>query len=82
MANTLQIIKSLQKGDRIKITTYSTLKSGMPKTYFGTFQDYQQRSGDYVFTAKIDYGETNLLGAPMQATLNFNNSTVKNIEII
>jgi hypothetical protein len=48
MANTLQIIKSLKKGDRIKITTYSMLKSGMPKTYFGTFQDYSQRLGDFV----------------------------------
>jgi hypothetical protein len=82
MANTLQIIKNLQKGDRIKITTNSLLKSGMHKTYFGTFQDYHQKLGDYVFTVNIDQGETDLLGASKQTTLNFINSTVKNIEII
>jgi ribosomal protein L21E len=82
MANTLSIIKSLEKGDRIKITTYSTLKSGMPKIYFGNFQDYQQRPGDFIFTVNIDQGETDLLGASKQTTLNFRNSTVKNIEIL
>jgi uncharacterized protein (DUF2249 family) len=82
MANTLSIIKTLEKGDRIKITTYSILKSGLAKTYFGNFQDYQQRIGDFIFTVNIDQGETNLLGASIQKTLTFRNSTVKNIELL
>jgi hypothetical protein len=54
----------------------------MPKIYFGNFQDYQQRPGDFIFTVNIDQGETDLLGASKQTTLNFRNSTVKNIEIL
>lgn len=82
MANTLNIIKSLEKGDRIKITTYSILKSGLAKTYFGNFQDFEKRLGDFIFTVNIDQGETDLLGASKQTTLTFRNSTVKNIEKI
>jgi len=82
MANTLQIIKNLQKGDRIKITTNSLLKSGMHKTYFGTFQDYQQKLGDFIFTVNIDHGDIDLLGASKQTTVTFRNSTVRNIEPI
>lgn len=80
MANTLQIIKSLEKGDRIKITSYQMLKSGMPKTYFGNFQDYEQRSGDFILSVNIDQGETDLLGVSKQTTFNFRNSTIRNIE--
>jgi uncharacterized protein (DUF2249 family) len=82
MANTLNILKTLKKGDRIKITTYSTLQSGLLKTYFGNFQDYNQRPGDFIFTVNIDQGETNLYRASIQKTLTFRNSTVKNIEIL
>jgi hypothetical protein len=82
MANTLNVLKSLEKGDRIKITTYSIMKSGLAKTYFGNFQDFEKRLGDFIFTVSIDQGETDLLGASKQTTLTFRNSTVKNIEKI
>jgi hypothetical protein len=82
MANTLNVLKSLEKGDRIKITTYSIMKSGLAKTYFGNFQDFEKRLGDFIFTVSIDQGETDLLGVSKQTTLTFRNSTVKNIEKI
>ncbi len=53
MANTLNVLKSLEKGDRIKITTYSIMKSGLAKTYFGNFQDFEKRLGDFIFTVSI-----------------------------
>lgn len=82
MANTLNVLKSLEKGDRIKITTYSIMKSGLAKTYFGNFQNFEKRLGDFIFTVSIDQGETDLLGVSKQTTLTFRNSTVKNIEKI
>lgn len=80
MSNVLSTIKTLQKGDRIKVSTYSMLKSGMPKTYFGTFEDYTPRVGDFVFTVNVDEGSTDLLGAAKTTPMNFRNSTVRNVE--
>ena len=80
MSNVLSTIKSLQKGDRVKVTTYSLLKSGIPKTYFGEFQDYEPRHGDFVFTVNVDQGSTDLLGAAKTTPMNFRNSTVRNVE--
>lgn len=80
MSNVLTKIKSLQKGDRVKVTTSSLLQSGIPKTYFGEFQDYEPRHGDFVFTVNVDQGETNLIGASKPTPMNFRNSTVRNVE--
>lgn len=82
MSNTLSTLKKLQKGDRVKVTTYSLLKSGMPKTYFGTFEDYEPRSGDFVFTINVNQGETTLLGNFKTTPMNFRNSTVRKLELI
>ena len=82
MPNVLNTIKDLQKGDRIKVITYSILKSRKPKTYFGEFQYYEPRQGDFVFTVNVDQGETNLIGASKPTPMNFRNSTVRNVELI
>ena len=54
----------------------------MPKTYFGTFEDYSPRTGDFVFTVNVEQGETDLLGATKSTPMNFRNSTVRNVELI
>lgn len=80
--NLFETVKSLKKGDRIKVTSYSMLQSGMPKTYFGTFEDFEPRRGDFVFTVNVDQGSTDLLGAAKSTPMNFRNSTVRQIEKI
>jgi len=80
MSNLLNTIKSLQKGDRVKVTSYSMLQGGMPKTYFGTFDDYEPRRGDFVFFVNVDQGSTDLLGKPKTTRMQFINSTVRKVE--
>lgn len=78
----LDKLKTLRQGDRVKVTSYAKLQSGLPKIYVGTFNDYEPRRGDFVFTVNVDQGDTDLLGNAKTTKMQFINSTVRNIELL
>lgn len=78
----LDTIKTLRKGDRVKVTSYAKLQSGAPKIYVGTFDDYEPRRGDFVFSLHVDQGDIDLLGNAKTTRMQFINSTVRKIELL